>query len=154
MKLALDLVLDIDDSAPRALTQNLGMKDVPGENVGVIVSYLKGALLLLGNCGKLPTDVIGLFNDTFYSAQCEDFTDYIKAIHFAHKRRLEVMDPMKFLGIAEAEYRSLYRYGKWDASKSDPGSAFFVEESGAAIASEEITAEEAEYRRKYRPGER
>ena len=71
LKLALDIVMDIDDSALQSLTQNLQslrMKDVPGENVGVVVSYLKGALLLLGNCGKIPTDVMGLLNDTFCSA--------------------------------------------------------------------------------------
>ena len=130
------------------------MKDVPGENVGLIGSYLKGALLLLGNYGKLPTDIIGLLNDTFCSAGCEEFTDYVKAIHFAHKRKLDIMNLMKFLGLAEAEYRSLYRYGKWDASKNGLGSAFFVEESGAGIATDDISAEEAEYRSKYRPGGR
>jgi len=41
------------------------MKDIPGENVGVIISYLKGALLLLHNCNKMPTDVMELLNDTF-----------------------------------------------------------------------------------------
>ena len=50
MKKMLDIVMDIDDLALQSLTeglQNLRMKDVPGENVEMAVSYLKGALLLL-----------------------------------------------------------------------------------------------------------
>ena len=107
------------------------MKDLPGENVGIIDSYMKVALLLLGTYGKMPTDVMDLLNDTFCSAQCKQFTQYMKAINFAHKRKLEVRAPIKSLETAEMEYRTLYRNGEWDASKSDPGSAFFVEDLSA-----------------------
>lgn len=135
LKLALDTVMNIDDSALRSLTQNLQtlwMKDVPGENFGTIVSYLKGDLLLLSNYKKMPTDVMGLLNDTIYSAGCEDFTAYMKAIYFNHTRKTEVMEPMKFLTIVEGGYRTLYRNVKWDASKSDPGYAFYVGEEEPA----------------------
>jgi len=111
----LDIVMDVDDSALRLLMQNLQtlrMKDVPGENVGTIVSYLKGALSLLGNCNKIPTDVMEVLNDTFCSAACDDFTDYMKAIYFSHKRRTQVIHHMKFLHLAEGGYRTLYRNGK------------------------------------------
>ena len=50
LKMMLDIIMDVDDSALRALTQSLQtlhLKDVPGENVFTAVSYLKGALLLL-----------------------------------------------------------------------------------------------------------
>ena len=50
LKLMLDIIMDVDDSALHALTQSLQtlrLKDVPGENVCNAVSYLKGALLLL-----------------------------------------------------------------------------------------------------------
>ena len=68
--------MDVDDSALRSLTealQTLRMKDVAGENVGTVVSYLKGALLLLQNCSGLPTDTMELINNTMVSA---DYAEY------------------------------------------------------------------------------
>lgn len=50
LKLMLDVAMDIDDSSLRSLTQGiqtLCLKDVPEENVGTVVSNLKGELLLL-----------------------------------------------------------------------------------------------------------
>ena len=52
MKKTLELIMDVDDAALRSLTealQMLQMKDVAGENMGTVVSYLKGSLLLLKN---------------------------------------------------------------------------------------------------------
>lgn len=60
----LDLVIDIDGITLRLLTKN--MKNVPGEKFGTIVMYLKGSLLLLGNCKQLLTDVVGFLNYTFF----------------------------------------------------------------------------------------
>ena len=48
LKLMIDIVMDVDDSALRLLTQNLQtiqMKDVPDKHVGTIVSYLKGGII-------------------------------------------------------------------------------------------------------------
>jgi len=45
----LEFVMDVEDSALSSLVQSvqvLRMKDVPGENVSTVVSYLKGAVLL------------------------------------------------------------------------------------------------------------
>lgn len=39
------------------------MNDVSDENKGGIMSYLKGGLLYLENCKKLPIDVTVLIND-------------------------------------------------------------------------------------------
>jgi hypothetical protein len=64
----MNIIMDIDDSALRSLTENLQvlrLKDFPGENVETTVSYLKGALMLLSNCGKMPNDIIGLLKDIF-----------------------------------------------------------------------------------------
>ena len=50
LKLTLDIIMDVDDSELHALTENLQslrMKDVAGENIETVVSYLKGALMLL-----------------------------------------------------------------------------------------------------------
>ena len=52
LKLTLDIIMDVDDSELHALTENLQslrMKDVAGENVETVVSYLKRALMLLSN---------------------------------------------------------------------------------------------------------
>ena len=51
------------------------MKDIPGENIDTVVSYLKMSLLILKNCSELPTDIIGLLNDIMYSADCTDFRE-------------------------------------------------------------------------------
>ena len=83
LKKTLDIVMDVDDAALRSLTeslQNLWMKDVPGKNVGTVASYLKGSLLLLQNCGAIPTNTMGLLNDVMSSDDYDDFTDYMKSI--------------------------------------------------------------------------
>ena len=71
LKKTLDIVMDVDDTALRLLTeslQHLRMKDVPGKKVGTVVSYLKGDLLLLQNCSAISTDTMGLLNDVMSSA--------------------------------------------------------------------------------------
>jgi len=88
------------------------MKDVPGENVGMVASYLKRALALLGNCKCLPTDMMGILNDIFCSVACPNFTYYMKNIYFSHKRNTMVITPLKFCWLAEMEYRTIYRNGK------------------------------------------
>ena len=76
------------------------MKDITGENVGTVVSYLKGALLLLQNCGAIPTDVIGFLNDVMVSADYDEFTSYMKLIYFASKRSSAMTGYMEYLGAA------------------------------------------------------
>ena len=83
----LDIIMEVDDSALRALTeslQNIRMKDIKGENVGTIASYLKGALLLLQNYGKLTTDTISVLRGIFYFAECDEFTTFISNLYFNH----------------------------------------------------------------------
>merc|ERR1740124_410718 len=50
--------------------------------------------------------------------------DFIKAIYFQHKRKLQTVDPMELLTAAEAKYRTLYRDGKLTVAKDDRGLAF------------------------------
>ena len=106
------------------------MKDVPGENVGTVVSYLKGALLLLQNCSAILTNAMGLLNDVMLSADCSDFTSYMKSIYFASKRTGTVGDYMEYLDAAEAEYRTLYRKGKWTKASAPQDSGFVGDEPG------------------------
>ena len=127
LKKMLDIVMNVDDAALRSLTeglQSLRMKDVPGENVGTVVSYLKGALLLLQNCSAIPTDAMGLLNDVMSSADCSEFTNYMQSIYFASKRTGTVGDYMEYLDVAEAEYRTLYRKGKWTKASTPQESGF------------------------------
>ena len=73
--------MDVDNLALCSLTeafQTLRMKDVPGGNVGTVVSYLKGSLLLLRNCLAIPTDVM-------MTADCDKFMSYMRSIYFASK---------------------------------------------------------------------
>ena len=61
------IIMDVDDSAIRALIQNLQvlrMKEAPEENVGTVVSFLKGVLVLIQNCATLLTGTIALMNNT------------------------------------------------------------------------------------------
>ena len=120
--------MDFDDSAIRSLTkalQNLQMKDVAGDNVGTMVSYLKGALLLLQNCGPIPTDVMGLLNDVMVLVDYEEFTPYMTSIYFASKRNSSKTGYMEYLDTAEGGYRTLYRKGKW-VKVVDPAKSGFV----------------------------
>ena len=111
--------MDVDTATLRSLTQSLQtlrMKDIPGEDVSTAASYLKGALLLLQNCcTALPTDMISLLNDIMCPVDNDEFTNYMKLIYYNHKRKLpKNINFMEYLRLAESEYRTLYRRGKWD----------------------------------------
>ena len=72
--------MNVDDAALRSLTenlQNLRMKDMPGENVETVISYLKCDLLLLQNCAAIPTDTMGLLDDVMSSVDHEEFKAYM-----------------------------------------------------------------------------
>lgn len=120
--------MDMDESALRSLTealQNLRMKDVLGENVGTVVSYMKGALLLLQNCSAILTDGIVLLNDVMVSADCDVFTAYMKSIYFASKRdSTTVGGYMEYLDTAQAEYLTPYRKGALQKRDSNSDSDF------------------------------
>ena len=80
LKKILNIVMNINDAALRSLIEslhNLRMKDVPGENVGTVVSYLKVTLILLQNYLAIPTDTIGLLNDVMSSTDCNEFIPYM-----------------------------------------------------------------------------
>ena len=125
----MNIIMDIDDSALHSLTENLQvlrLKDVPGYKVETTVSYLKGALMLLSNCGKLPNDIIGLLKDIFCSVECNEFTAFMLSVYFEHELHTHTIDYAKYLSLAESEYRTQYRKQKWLAAKTNPSSAFFV----------------------------
>ena len=129
----IDIVINVDDSVLRSLNQNLQtlhLEDVPGENMGTIVSYLKWALLLLllDNVSGLPTNTMGLMNSTMCSAEKKEFSGFMTSIYFKHKRKTNVVSHATYLHLAEVEYSTLYRDQKWLAAKSDPSSGFFVGE--------------------------
>jgi len=127
LKLMFDVVMDVDDSNFRALTegiQRIRIKEIPGKNVDTLVLYLKGSLLLLKNCTELPINIIGLINDIMCSVEYTEFKEYMKAIYFNHKCRIKVVDPLEYLKLAESEYRTLYRKIKWMAVKHSPAAVW------------------------------
>jgi len=133
LKLMWDIIMDVDNSALRALTQSLQtlcLKKVPGKNICTAPSYLKGALLLLNNCSELPTDTMGLLNGTMELVDCDEFSGFMRSVYFDHKRKTRVITHQDYLRLAESEYCTLYRVGKWTSLKNDPTLAFFVGQSG------------------------
>ena len=130
LKKMLSIVMNVDDAALRSLIeslQNLQMKDMLGEVVGTVVSYLKGALLLLQNCAAISTNTIGLLNDVMSLTDCQEFTAYMQSIYFALKRSSTVGGYMEYLDSDESEYRTLYRKGKWTKAAVGQESAFVGE---------------------------
>lgn len=127
LKNMLGIVMNVDDDALRSLIENLQslrMKDFPGENVGTVVSYLKGVLLLLENCEAIPMDAMSLLNDVMSSADCQEFTAYMQSIYLASKRDNTVGGYMEYLDSAESKYRTLYRKGKYTKATVGQESGF------------------------------
>jgi len=85
------------------------MKYVTGENVGTVVSYLKGALMLFQNCRGLPTDIMGLLNNIMCSAECNNFSEFMKIVYVNHKQKMDAIESTTYFDLAELEYRTLYR---------------------------------------------
>jgi len=96
LRMMLEIIMDVDDSALRSLTQflqTLRMKDVAGENVRTVVSYLKRSLMILQNCGGLPTDIMGLLDEIMCSAECNELSEFMKIVYVNHKRKTDVIEP-------------------------------------------------------------
>ena len=53
--------------------------------MGIVVSYLKGALILLNNCAELPMETHRLLSDIMTSAINEDFHGYMKSVYYGKK---------------------------------------------------------------------
>ena len=62
------------------------MKDIVGETVGTLVSYLKGGLLLFKNYINLLTDTFGLLNNIMMLVTNLELCDYMKLIHYKRKK--------------------------------------------------------------------
>ena len=104
LKIMLDIIMDVDYSALRALTQSLTtlrLKGLLGEIMCTAVRYLKGALLLLKNTSGLPIDTMGLLNDIMGSADCDDFSGFINSVYFDHKSKTRMIAHQEFLRLAE-----------------------------------------------------
>ena len=85
------------------------MSDISGENIGIVVSYLKGALVLLKNYSGLPKDIISLLNDIMSSTDCKNFESYMQAVYFDQKCKIKTITLMEFLRSSKPEYCTLYR---------------------------------------------
>ena len=60
-----------------------------------------------------------------------EFTDYMKSIHYASKRKDKTWGYMEYLDLAEAEYCTLYRKGKWLKSTGTSDLVFFGDGDGS-----------------------
>lgn len=65
-----------------------------------------------------------LLNNTMGSADCVEFSGFMNSVHFNHKRKTRVISHQEYLCLTEAEYRTLYRTGKWTASRNDPAQVY------------------------------
>jgi len=71
--------------------------------MGTIVSYLKGALLLLSNCKKISMDAMGLLNGRFCSTVCDNFTYFMKNVYIIHNQKLKEINAMQFLSLVDSK---------------------------------------------------
>ena len=125
----LEIIIDVDNGALRVLTENLQtfwMKDVSGEIVKTVVSYLKGALILLLNYGKVPMCGLGILRNIFYSVEYDGITIFMGSTHFEHKHQTNMTNFREYLTLTKSEYRMLYRKGSWSASEPNPASGFYA----------------------------
>ena len=75
----LNIVMDVDDSVIRLLTQNLQtlrMEGVPGYNMGTMVNHLEGYFPLLETLGTYQR--MQLLNNIIFSTACDDFCGFMK----------------------------------------------------------------------------
>ena len=103
--------MNVDNSALWLFIENLQrlkMKDIAGNNVGAIISYLKGSLILLANCNMLHTNTMGFLRDTFRSAKSNKFTAFTTSAYFSYIKT-NVIDYMEYVTLAAGEYMTLYR---------------------------------------------
>ena len=114
----------------------LRIKDVPGENVRTMVSFLKGAMMLVQNCATLLTDKISLMSNTMCSADCDEFRVFMQLVYFNHKRGSCPIAPAEYLELAEREYCTMYWQGKWTALNLDVSSGFYVGRGAAETTNE------------------
>ena len=122
-KLMLHIMINVEDINLHSVTQNLKtihLKDIQGENVETVVSYLKGMLILLHQCGKVLTDMTGLLNNIMASVECNKCTHYTKSTYFSHKIKTKEVTFMEYLTFEEAEYCKLYHAKLWIVANPNP----------------------------------
>ena len=101
------------------------MKDIKGENVGTVVSYLKDTLLLLKNCKEIPADTHVLLSDIMTSVSNNKLCGYMKSIYYEQKCSRSTFDFVSYLKTTASEYRTLYCADKWTTSSHIPSVARF-----------------------------
>ena len=88
LKLILNVVMTVEGLALRLIDksiQRLRMKDITGENVGTLVSYLKGVLLLIENCANMPIYMLGLLNDIMMLATNIKYCIYMMSMYYEYQ---------------------------------------------------------------------
>lgn len=73
---------------------------------------------------------MGLLNDMMVSADCAEFVECMKSIYVAAKRNSSDNGYMEYIDIAEDEYCTLYRSGKWIKSVDTSEAGFVGNDDG------------------------
>ena len=117
-KVMMDLVIATSDTAMRSVVNrvnDLKLSDFDGENVLLFGSYIRGAILLLKNHKAVPHDMTQLIYKGLKASSCNEFTEFITAMHNADKlgSRKNQLSPDDILKKAEKEYTDLVGRNEW-----------------------------------------
>ena len=128
------LILSTSEKAMRGLTDKIGLlrlRNIDGENVLKVGSYLKGALTLLKTHERTPNDINLLIFDVFRSSSTDEFNDYVKSIETALEtaelfKTGYSMSPEEIIDAFEKKYSEILGREKWEAKSTttNQGAAF------------------------------
>ena len=60
--------------------------------------------MLLQKYGGFPTDTMGLLNDIMGSAECNEFSEFMKIVYVNHTWKTDEIEQITYLDLAESEY--------------------------------------------------
>lgn len=109
--------------------EKLCLKDIDGENVTQVSSWIRGALIYLKNNQALPSDTVYLITQILKTCPSDEFKKFIGTIYTNHRIHISTILVEELLDYAKSEYKSMITIdGTWPSSNQKPGSAFQAEE--------------------------
>jgi uncharacterized protein YacL (UPF0231 family) len=119
--------------AVKTQLENIKLKDVDGENVSILASWIRGATLYLKNNNSLPSDIFYIIKESLRACSTDQFVKYIDTIYTNHQLKLVTLDPDEFLDLAEAEYKTMLTAKQWAVFTKKKGSAFMASSNNKTI---------------------
>jgi hypothetical protein len=139
-KILLELITSLTHQTAATLVTRmriLTMQDdlLPGENIDLVVSYLRGALNRLKICNHVPPDICSIINDVLITAQTEEFNTTFVTIRSLMLVTPDLYDTEKLFDLAGTLYKTLLTQGKWCAStrQKSPKQSVFQANANAHI---------------------